>query len=250
MPDCLLIDAGNSRLKWTISHDGILSGIESCGYSSDQLPALFSQWQKLSCRPSRVLFASVTDVSLAKPVIAWIEKCWGLSVEIISAKAEQCGVKNCYTQKERLGVDRWLVMIAGRQLVSGVVCVVDCGTATTVDVVDTNGLHLGGLIVPGVDLMSASLIDNTAGIRGDGDTGYSGLLACDTLSAVQGGSLQATVGLVERVQREIRTMIKVPFTTLLCGGAAADLLPLLSSDIRYEPDLVLNGLNIIAMTKA
>jgi len=76
------------------------------------------------------------------------------------------------------------------------------------------------------------------------------LLARDTQSAVSGGSLQATAGLVERLQREVGEFIGVPMMTIICGGNAPDLLPLLPGNVRYEPDLVLKGLNIIAMSKA
>lgn len=249
MSDCLLVDAGNSRLKWAISRHGILSECRAFNHSGDEIQKLFSQWSELHYVPSRVLLASVADESLGLSLMGWIKEAWQLPVEIATVEAVAFGVKNCYARVDRLGVDRWAAMIAARQLQSGAVCVIDCGTATTIDAIDARGQHLGGLIMPGLDLMRVSLINNTAGIGAYGVSDRESMLACDTLSAVNGGSLQATLGFIERTQREIHKIIKTSFATVLCGGGATDLLPLLSGDVRHEPDLVLKGLNIIAMTK-
>ena len=249
MSDWLLIDAGNSRLKWAISRDGVLSECRAFDYSASEFQEIFSQWSDLPRVPSRVLLACVAEVSLEQALLKWFKETWNLPVEIAVAEAEACSVINCYARVDRLGIDRWVAMIAARQLTSGSVCVIDCGTATTVDAMDAEGQHLGGLIIPGLDLMRSSLIKNTAGIGSDGVVAGKSFLACDTLSAVLGGSLQATAGFIERTQNEICKMINTPLTTLLCGGGAAHLLPLLTGDIRHEPDLVIKGLNIIAMSK-
>ncbi len=247
MPDCLLIDAGNSLLKWAFSRNGEMSAVGQVDYADNEFMATLSQPWSLPTPPQRVLLASVVSAGRVQALRSWVETFWHLPLELVSAQARACGVVNGYAQPEQLGADRWAALIAARQLLSGAVCVVDSGTATTLDVMDAEGRHLGGLIVPGVGLMRASLFNNTAGVRGDVDAAAGGLLATDTQAAVSGGSLQATAGLVERLLREVRAMFGVPLTTILCGGAAPDLLPLLPCEVRHEPDLVLKGLNIIAM---
>ncbi len=250
MSDWLLIDAGNTNLKWAVSRNGKLSAARQMAYlDKDLVKSLPSLWP-LGIPPQRVLLASVIAEDRVQALKRWVQKSWHLPLEIVSAQTEVCGVVNGYAQAEQLGADRWAALIAARHLLSGAVCVVDCGTATTLDVLDTEGRHLGGLIVPGLSLMHASLLENTAGIGCDAGDAPATLLASDTQSAVSGGGLQATVGFVERLQRQVGEMLGVPLKMILCGGNAPDLLPLLPGPIYYEPDLVLKGLNIIAMSKA
>jgi len=250
MSDCLLIDAGNTNLKWAASHNGVISAVQRIAYPDKDLVKALSQRWPLATPPKRVLLASVTTEFCVRALKGWVQKSWNLPLEIISAQAQAYGVMNGYAQPDLLGADRWAALIAARHLLSGAVCVVDCGTATTLDVIDAEGRHLGGLIIPGLGLMRASLLENTARIRDDTSGAADVLLGHDTQSAVSGGSLQATVGLVERLQRVVGELIGVPMTTIICGGNAPDLLPLLPGNVRYEPDLVLKGLNVIAMSKA
>ncbi len=250
MPDCLLIDAGNTNLKWAVSHNGEMSVAQRVAYPDKDLVKVLSQRWPLATLPKRVLLASVTTEFRVRALKDWVQKFWNLPLEIISAQAQACGVVNGYAQPDQLGADRWAALIAARHLLSGAVCVVDCGTATTLDVINAEGRHLGGLIIPGLGLMCSSLLENTARIRDDASEAADVLLGRDTQSAVSGGSLQATAGLVERLQREVGKFIGVPMTTIICGGNAPDLLPLLPGNVRYEPDLVLKGMNIIVMSKA
>ncbi len=250
MSDCLLIDAGNTNLKWAISHNGEMSVAQRVVYPDKDLVKVLSQRWLLATPPKRVLLASVTTEFRVRALKDWVQNSWNLPLEIISAQVQACGVVNGYVQADQLGADRWAALIAARHLLSGAVCVVDCGTATTLDVINAEGRHLGGLIIPGLGLMRSSLLENTARIRDDTCDAADVLLARDTQSAVSGGSLQATAGLVERLQREVGELIGVPMTAIICGGNATDLLPLLQGNVRHEPDLVLKGLNIIAMSKA
>ncbi len=250
MSDCLLLDAGNTNLKWAISRNGKMSAAGRVAYADNDLMASLSQLWPLSTAPQRVLLAAVASEDRVQALRRWVESSWHVPLEPVLAQAQACGVVNGYTQPGQLGADRWAALVAARHLLPGALCVVDCGTATTLDVMDAEGRHRGGLIVPGLGLLRTSLFEHTAGVRGDADASAAGLLACDTQAAVSIGSLQATVGFVERLQQEVRELLGVPLTTILCGGNAPDLLPLLAGDTRHEPDLVLKGLNIIAMNKS
>jgi len=250
MPDWLLIDAGNTNLKWTVSRNGEMSSVGRMAYPDKDLVKSLSSLWPLATPPQRVLLVSVATEPRVQALKNWVQKSWRLPLEIVSAQARACGVVNGYVQADQLGADRWTALIAARHLLSGAVCIIDCGTATTLDAINAEGRHLGGLIVPGLGLMRASLLENTARIRGDVGGAADVLLARDTQSAVSGGSLQATAGFIERLQRQVSEMIGAPLTTILCGGNAPDLLPLLPDEVCYEPDLVLKGLNIIAMSKA
>jgi len=250
MSDCLLIDAGNTNLKWAISRNGKMTTGGRMTYADKEFMASLPRLWPLSTPPQRVLLSSVAGGNREGVLERWVETSWGLPLELVQPQAQACGVVNGYAQPARLGADRWAALIGARHLRPGALCVVDCGTATTLDILDAGGRHRGGLIVPGLGLMRASLFSNTAAVRGDVDGAAGGLLSSDTQAAVSAGSLQATVGFIERLQREAGEMLGVPLTMILCGGSAPDLLPLLPREVRHEPDLVLKGLNIIAMNKS
>lgn len=247
MPDLLLLDAGNSCLKWALSHDNVLSPVRRVTYSENLDFA--DQWGAMPA-PQRILMVNVAGEDIAQNLRHWFRLHWQLPLEMVTATARACGVSNCYAEPGRLGGDRWAAMIAAHHRFRGAVCVIDCGTATTLDVVSAEGRHLGGLIVPGLELMQSALVDNTVAIAGRVEREDDGLLACSTLAAVGAGSLHASVGFIEHVRARLAGLLEGPLTSVICGGNAADLLPWLPAEIHHEPDLVLQGLNIIAMKRA
>ena len=110
---------------------------------------------------------------------------------VIQAQPEQLGVKHCYAQPETLGADRWAALIAVRGLTKTNACIVDCGTAVTVDALAANGEFRGGAIFPGLQLLRASLLRGTGGIHaaeGKSDSAF----GCSTPDAVAAGTLQGS----------------------------------------------------------
>lgn len=245
----LLIDIGNSRLKWMLQRPPLAPESHRTEYRGRPLPHLFEeQWGELP-PPNRVIVSNVAGQSMALALATWFQEAWGLPIEFVTVEREDFGVRIAYADPSRFGVDRWVGLIAARRLLTGTVCVVDCGTAITVDAMNAGGEHLGGLIAPGLSLMQKSLVENTKGIAYvPADTEHS-LLARDTAAAVQGGSRWAAVGFIDRVVEEIRRDIAAPLTTVITGGDAAVLLPSLSGAYRYEPDWIMQGLAIIAEGK-
>ena len=163
------------------------------------------------------------------------------NIEIIKVKslAEGCGVKIAYRHPEKLGVDRWLALLAARKIYSCSTCVVDCGTAITIDLLDEEGQHLGGVIAPGLTLMKKSL----AGATQDLDFFESQFpigLADNTEAAIYSGTLFSIVGLIEH------TMSKnLGFQLILTGGDAEIVAKELSVDAIVRSDLVLQGLAVV-----
>lgn len=249
MPDLLLIDAGNTQVKWTISTDGELSASRAFRLSQDNSWLIDQELIRAARSVDQAFIASVADDKHEQRLVEGLQSLLSTPLRVVKVQPKAFGIAICYKNAGRLGVDRWAAMIAARQLVNGALCVFDCGTATTFDMLDPCGQHLGGLIVPGPRLMASSLREGTARIYGDDENSKQGLLACDTVSAITAGGLQATLGFIERMQREASEMTGVEPTFLLCGGHAKDLLPWLPDNIRHEPDLVLKGLNILAVNR-
>jgi type III pantothenate kinase len=242
----LLIDLGNSSLKWAWLQAGGLGPIERApyvniggepGFSPDCLPA--------QPEPERVLISAVAAPELVKAVQSWVFNQWGLEPEILKAEASALGVTSGYDNPSQLGVDRWIALVAAHHAVQGPACVVDCGTAITIDVIAGDGQHLGGLILPGIGLMREALKNDTA-IPWVEKGNREELFAADTGSAVAAGGLNAAVALVEKVMVRSTERLGERPVLLLTGGDAEQLLGVLREPARSEPDLVMEGMALIA----
>ncbi len=247
----LLIDAGNSRIKWALAEGNQLSSIAGASLcDADVNAVLRTDWSDMP-RPEAVLVANVAGKAVAAALRDWMRSTWKLEAEFLVPRRSACGVVNAYADPQRLGADRWAALVGVRGLVSGAACVVDCGTAITIDVLAANGDHLGGLIIPGLRMMRRSLIEGTQGIPaqvdGQGEVQVS-LLARDTRGGLNGGTLYAVVAVIDRVIADVSTELRPGATFVLTGGDAPQILPLLAHRYRHEPDLVLRGLAVLAQS--
>lgn len=198
-----------------------------------------------SVPPLRVLLASVAGGELVTQLSRWMERAWQLTPEIIETKGEGYGVTVAYQQPWELGVDRWLALIAARQGHDRPLCVVDSGTAMTVDLLGYHGKHLGGMIMPGIGVMRDVLFERTqipyvAQVAGDE------LLGRDTASCIAAASLHAAGALVDRVMARITDQLGVMPDLLFTGSGAQQLMMAVEHSGQYVPDLVLQGLRCIA----
>jgi len=236
----LLVDIGNSRLKWALSAQGELVAGAALFNSAVTEATLAEVWRGLSA-PEHLAISCVSVRRLAGIVRAAAAALWpGLPIIEAKSEAQAFGVTNAYPQPEKLGVDRWLALLAARRHYMSPVLVVDCGTAITVDVLDESGRHLGGMICPGLTLMKKALHAGTEAL-GYEDSAFVGGLAHDTAAAIHSGVLTAATGLIEHVfsaQPE-------PCRLLLTGGDAALIAGRLGCDCRVDADLVLRGLSLL-----
>lgn len=160
---------------------------------------------------------------MADVVRAATSRTWKIEPEFVTSTAAAGGVRNAYTQPEQLGVDRWLAVIGAHALERGAVCVVSAGTALTIDGIDADGRHLGGIIVPGLDLMISSLLRSTSDIAQRAQQGGTteGLFADNTLGAIRQGAGHALGALVERAVEGMRRELNQIPKLLLTGARAA-----------------------------
>lgn len=245
----LLVDIGNTRLKWALTADADWLQRGVVAHRDCPPETLLSEsWRDLPA-PQRVVAANVAGKKIAARLRAWVKSAWNVEVEFVVARRKACGVTSAYVEPQRLGADRWAALIGARQLSAGATCVIDCGSAVTIDALDAKGHHLGGLIVPGLRMMRDALSQNTDGVTQgaqDAGTGKVALLARDTAGAVHGGTLYNLIAMIDRVSADLAADLRVPLQRVICGGDAAQLLPLLSGEFQHEPDLVLHGLATIA----
>ena len=137
-------------------------------------------------------------------------------------------------------------MIAAHRLSDRAVCVVDCGTAITLDVVAADGRHRGGLILPGMAMLCRSLEVNTAGIEMRDDVPASGLLAPGTRAGVEQGARILLASAIDRIVNEIAEQDNGIPDVIMTGGDATQLLPMLGITVQHVPGLVLQGLVIMS----
>jgi len=243
----LVLDLGNSRCKWALADAGQeAAGLAQGGalaYGEDFAQALDNSFSTLP-RPEHVVAVCVAASGHLHILAQWVQSRWGLELQRVVTRAAQLGVTNAYKDPTSLGADRWAALVAARARLPGAVCVVDCGTALTIDALDQNGVYRGGVILPGLALMRDALL-RTQGVREVlGDAGSA--LAQSTADGVAAGTLFGLAGAIDRILDEQAVLLGATPQTLITGGDAQSLLALLGHAVQYTPDLVLEGVARIA----
>jgi type III pantothenate kinase len=170
---------------------------------------------------------------------------WGVSPQFAKTRESELGVVNGYRPPERLGVDRWLGLLAARDLSKDPLLVVDCGTATTLDGMDAEGRHLGGVILPGLGLFRRCLRSHTD-IPQDEISAEIGDFATDTAAGIASGAMLATTSAVEAMLVRQRQACGRQAQCLLTGGFAPQVAGYLNSPYLLVEHLILHGLSLQA----
>lgn len=242
----LLVDIGNSRVKWaTLDKNGLG---ESQGFQRSKTgikASLNKAWKDLADIDG-IYVANVAGEKIGKQLSEWTEKSWQLSPVFINSEQKRFGVSNAYEEPQKLGVDRWLSLIAARQHARQAQCVIDCGTAMTIDIVTKTGQHQGGMILPGLSLMRSSLVASTDALTEEQDEKEFNTLATNTFSAIQAGTLYSVTATLERIISDLKQNFNNQVRFIITGGDAGQLLPLLPEELNHYPDIVLKGLAFYA----
>jgi len=238
----ILIDIGNTRLKWGCEHAQTLQTYPALAYKETAWQTqLQARWQSLP-PPEKLAISSVAAPDIVSGIIELARQLWSnIEVSIAQATAKNFGVTSGYKQPEKLGVDRWLCLLATWQQYQQAAWIVDCGSAITLDFINAHGIHAGGVIAPGLTLMKKSLTNNTAKLNFSSQT-YPAQLATFTDAAIFTGTLYAAVGLIEQTLKQQ----PAPAMLLLTGGDALLIAAHLSQSVIIDPDLVLKGLSLVA----
>lgn len=239
----LLIDVGNTRIKWRL----ITTDYESSELSHyGTLEDLSNYIETISAENIHVLLSAVNQTQQLELLLARSHfEC----ITIAKSQSSQAGINNSYQNPERMGVDRWLAMIAayssaqlGNEQLSGVI-VVDAGSALTIDVVNARGEHEGGYIVPGLEMSQQALFTNTEQViqynDGAANNPHADLfkkLGNDTNECVKNGVINQMLALINQVKEEYSDY-EIVFT-----GGDGDVLARTLKAGTVDRDLVLKGL--------
>ena len=241
----LLLDLGNTRLKWALQEQP--SGWLARGateWHEDMIAALEAAWTGLP-RTVAVVAASVVDAGREAQVATATERLFAGAPTWVRTPASACGVRNAYAEPQRLGVDRFLAMVAAYADGHAPCVLAGAGTALTLDALAADGRHLGGLIAPGVQLMQQSLLDATARVRPE-RPGRILELTDNTADAMTSGCWHAAAALIERFAARMAPRLGGTQTLILDGGDAERLMPILELPVQLGQDGVLRGLALWA----
>jgi type III pantothenate kinase len=254
----LLIDAGNSRVKWALVSPSatderapLRNGAFEHGNAGGR-----PDWSGLP-RPAGAWISNVAGAALAEHIGQLIDARWpGLPRTPVQAQAWQCGVTNGYTQPEQLGADRWCGLIGAHAAYPGEnLLIATFGTATTLEALRADGVFTGGLIAPGWQLMMQSLGSNTAQLPTlTPDIARQALIAdlfaTDTRAGLSAGCLLAQAAFVERAWHELCAQWHADVRLLVSGGAADVVAEALKVSHTRHDSLVIPGLALIARAAA
>lgn len=239
----LLLDQGNSRLKWMlVNKAGVaqcngVGGLEDFSVSLGVLGA-----SGLADPIDEVHVSSVAGEEQRQVLGRLVIKRCRLEPVFASSGKRSCGIQNGYDDPTRLGVDRWLAMIGARRHGNGPALIVDAGTALTIDAIALDGEHLGGYIVPGYRSQCLSLGKHTAAVRTEGKIGEAAGWGRTTDEAVSGGIRLSLVALIEKARVELESSVADTCPVILTGGDSALLRGSLSGRVIVDGHLLFRGL--------
>lgn len=240
MSGCLQLDVGNSSAKWRLVDDGhVVARGRYCDADSASRDALLGCAERLG----HIWISSVAGPATEAALQSMLRDRWGLVPWFARTAAQTGDLVNSYSDPSRMGVDRWLAMLGARARSSARVCVVDGGSALTIDLVAASGRHEGGYIIPGPALMERALLLDTDRVRFAEDVGYTLSPGHSTAEAVRHGIALAQAGAVAMA---LDSAGPEPPQLFFCGGAGEMLMALLGRDGVWAPDLVFEGLEVLA----
>lgn len=240
---CLQFDVGNSSAKWRLKVDGKVSARGSYRSADDS-----SRDTLLDCaeRLDEIWVSSVAGPTVETELSGLLFDRWQRIPWFARTVSRAGSLQNSYEDPARMGVDRWLAMLGARQREPGRVCVVDAGSALTIDIVAATGQHEGGYIIPGPALMERALLLDTDRVRFDEDIGYALAPGTSTAEAVRHGIALAQVGAVSLA---VDRAGDAPMALHFCGGGGEALMHMLDRGGLWLPDLVFEGLEVMAATR-
>lgn len=242
----LLLDVGNSRLKWGMAVNGELRRTGKISQQRIRERGMSSLTTRLPRSVDTAMASNVAGATFATRLAGLIGAHCGCDLHFAKAGKQAYGLTNSYSQPRRMGVDRWVAMVGAWHELHTSCVIIDAGTAVTIDAIDSDGRHLGGQILPGLTLMTHSLASGTSDIpatksqRLERFAGM-GMFGSNTADAIRGGALNAVAGAIDRAIKTLRSNAYRP-KLVLTGGDASRILSALEVTPLHRPNLVLHGL--------
>ena len=240
----LTIDIGNTHIKWALWNDAHITRTGCSVYSVQQPETVFARWNDM--RPEkRVIVACVAAESVEQALNNWMRLHWSIVPEFLRSTAKLNGVINAYADPSQYGVDRWAALLGAHSLYDDPVCIIDAGTAITVDLLDAGGRHQGGRILPGLQMMRDALLKGAAGIHHA--DGKPTAFANNTADAVSSGTLHILQAALIEICASAGQCLGNNMKIIITGGMSEQIMSFSGMpEMLHEPELVLTGLHVAA----
>lgn len=239
----LLIDAGNSALKWAVTDAGEFSNMLTKHYTDNVTADFFIESWKSLDKPITIIACCVAQKQVWQALVSACHELWEMDIHKVESLSKGYGLVNAYDIASDLGSDRWSAMIGAYHIADSAFIVIDAGSALTIDMVNESGQHLGGYIIPGVNTMSKSLGMYTAQVNVDTDQNSTPSLSLgrSTKECVEAGIYLSMVKMIESVFEKESKQVK-SLQCFITGGDAKVIADLLSFKCVMMPDIVVRGL--------
>ncbi len=245
MNKILLIDIGNTRLKWALLKNEKMIEKNIFSWQENKLEATLGEhWEQLE-KPEAIYVSNVAGDVIRTIISQWCLAKWQITPIFATVSDFCCGVTNSYSDPEKLGVDRWLAMIAAWSPRKKNVCIFDCGSAVTMDVVSSDGTHQGGMIAPGLSLSARALTDHTHALSAEESASFP-MLANNTEDAINSGCYHQFIGGIQYMINKTQQQFGSGMEYIITGGDAEIALAALDLGMSHEPELILQGLLLIS----
>ena len=243
----LTVDIGNSRIKWASWKAEKIVARGVAAYTADKSADVFDKLFSVVEKPAFIFAVCVAENKLSTALAEWSKQHWQLGVEFLKTEKQFNNIINAYKDPGQHGADRWAAVVASHQSCPGFsVCVINAGTAITFDLINKNGQHLGGYILPSYVTMHKALLTDTANVKSAFDVQFyenENSVPDNTDDAVnQGLHIFLQAGIREICQFAKQKM-DPPMQIIISGGFAKTILdyPDMPAMI-HKPDLVMQGL--------
>ncbi|WP_051081589.1 type III pantothenate kinase [Thiofilum flexile] len=249
----LLLDAGNTRLKWALYNNQVTAkafpSMQTLDYQleGNNPLGLAGLQQVLQQHPTiqNIVAVHVLGADFEQSLQALAQD-HHLPLQCVKSQAQGFGIQVAYHQPERLGADRFVALVAAHHLYPQQACIViDAGTGVTIDALLASGEHQGGLILPGLRVSGQALIQRAKASHLAQSFDAIELFAKDTIQGIGSGSVFGLVGALEGITWRMEQAMGVPVQRILTGGDSALLKQYLGADYQYVPQLIMQGLQVI-----
>lgn len=238
----LLLDGGNSQLKWAWVENGTFSEVGRAPYRD--LAQLGEEWLRFADEGVKIVGCAVCG-SVKK---AMVEEQLTRPVEWLSSMPQALGIRNHYRRPEEHGSDRWFNALGSRRFTQNACVVVSCGTAVTTDALTEDNHYLGGTIMPGFHLMKEAMALKTANLNRPIGKVYP--FPTTTPNAIASGMMDAVCGALMMMHGRLKdkTGEGKPVDIIITGGGAARVVQALpesfvhDNQVKIVDNLVIHGL--------
>ncbi|MFV1982633.1 MAG: type III pantothenate kinase [Thiohalomonadales bacterium] len=243
----LLIDIGNSNFKWCFSNGEEINNIQSFQYTQESIISLLNTklLNEINLTELDSIYTCCVAGANIKSVFSdWVNTTLLKPLIFFESSNQEFAVKNAYSNASDLGNDRWLSLVFAHHLYQSDVCIIDCGTAITIDVVLKSGQHEGGLIAPGYlsQIKALELKTNITNNQKFVNQKNSRLLQNNTYQCIEQGCRVMSLGFIKDMVKQLKHQYSDTLKVVITGGDSESLASELPAEWYYNEDLLFRAL--------